>query len=111
MMNSRKLIPGIQLPSIIQNDENLPEEETNIVIKGEEITDWMVLGEEYALAAEMNKSEALELWSLVEAKASPDWMLWKKAIDNELAVIKAARTWELVDTPPGVNIVSSKWVF
>ena len=60
MMNSRKLTPGIQLLSIIQNDENIPEKKTNIVLEGEGITDWMVLGEGYALAAEINESEVLE---------------------------------------------------
>ena len=38
-------------------------------------------------------------------------MLWKKAIEEELSVIKATGTWELVDIPQGVNIVSSIWVF
>ena len=37
--------------------------------------------------------------------------MWEKAIHEELAVLKAAETWELVDAPIGANIVGSKWVF
>ena len=46
-----------------------------------------------------------------KAKSRPDWPLWEKAIQEELAVLKNAGTWELVDSPPRVNIVGSKWVF
>ena len=59
----------------------------------------------------MRESEALEPWNLKEARSGPDWLLWEKAIHNELVVLKAARTWELIDAPPGANIISSKWVF
>ena len=37
--------------------------------------------------------------------------MWEKAIHEELAVLKAAGTWELVDAPAGANIVGLKWVF
>ena len=45
-----------------------------------------------------------------EARSGPDWLLWEKAIEEELAVLKAAGTWELVVSPAGANIVGSKWV-
>ena len=67
--------------------------------------------DEYCMAAEMRESEALEPRDLKEAQSGPDWLLWEKAIQEELAVLKAARTWELVDAPAGANIVGSKWVF
>jgi hypothetical protein len=44
-------------------------------------------------------------------KAQLDWPLWEKAIQEEISVLKATETWELVDAPKGVNIVGSKWVF
>ena len=53
----------------------------------------------------------MELQSLSEAKKQPDWPLWEKAIEEELASLKAAGMWEVVDAPKGVNIVGSKWVF
>ena len=37
--------------------------------------------------------------------------MWKKAIHEELATLKVAGTWELVERPEGVNVVGSKWVF
>ncbi|KDR64888.1 hypothetical protein GALMADRAFT_82558 [Galerina marginata CBS 339.88] len=63
------------------------------------------------MVAEISEAEALEPRTLAEAKARPDWKLWEKAIEEELGVLKAAGTWELVDTPPGANIIGSKWVF
>src|SRR6266545_1576101 len=67
--------------------------------------------DEYALAAEIGDTEALEPCSLAEAKKRLDWHLWEKAIQEELATLKTAGTWELVDAPENANIVSSKWVF
>ena len=67
--------------------------------------------DEYAFAAETSGAEALEPRSLAEAQKRPDWPLWEKAIQEELASLKAAETWEVVDAPVGVNVVGSKWVF
>ena len=67
--------------------------------------------DEYAMAADISEEEALEPRNLAEAKARPDWPLWEKAIAEELATLKEAGTWELVDAPEGANIVGSKWVF
>lgn len=60
---------------------------------------------EYALAAEMAESEALEPSSLAEAKRRPDWPLWEKA------TLETLKTWELVNPPADANIIGSKWVF
>ena len=67
--------------------------------------------DEYALAAEIGETEALEPHNLAEAKKWPDWHLWEKAIQEELATLKTAGTWELADAPENANIVGSKWVF
>ena len=67
--------------------------------------------DEYALAAEIGETEALEPRNLAEAKKQPDWHLWEKVIQEELATLKMAGTWELADAPENANIVSSKWVF
>ena len=53
----------------------------------------------------------MELHSLAKAKCRLDWPLWEKAIEKELATLKAAGTWKLEEAPPGVNIIGSKWVF
>ena len=100
--DASKTAPGIQL---------LAEEEAD----NEESEDWATSTsgyiEEYVFAAEVAGSEALEPQSLKEAKARPDWPLWEKAIEEELEVLRAAGTWELVNAPEGANIVGSKWVF
>ena len=87
------LAPGVQQPS---NDW---------IASVEECVD------EYALAAETSNAEALEPRSLAEAQKQPDWPLWEKAIQEELATLRAAGTWEVVDRPERVNVVGSKWVF
>ena len=83
------------------------------MLEGEDVG-WMFAAdfyEEYALAAEISEAEALEPQTLKEARSHPDWPLWEKAINKELATLKAAGTWELVDIPSNANLVGSKWVF
>lgn len=65
----------------------------------------------YALVAETSKIEALEPQSLKEAQSQPNWLLWQKAINKELATLNNAETWKLTAPPPNANIVGSKWVF
>jgi len=67
---------GIQVPSPIA-------EELRDVLEGEGQADWMMAAdfvEEYILAAEISKAEALEPRTLAEARRCPDWPLWEKAI-------------------------------
>jgi len=48
-----------------------------------------------------------------EAKAwgSPDWPHWEGAMAKEVSELTAKHTWELVDVPPGVNIIGSRWTY
>jgi len=48
-----------------------------------------------------------------EAKAwgSPDWPLWEEAMAKEVSELAVKHTWELVDAPPGTNIVGSRWTY
>jgi hypothetical protein len=68
-------------------------------------------GLEHVFAVETADAEALEPRSLAEAKRRPEWPLWEKAIEEELATLKAAGTWRLEEAPPGANVIGSKWVF
>ncbi|CAA7265260.1 unnamed protein product [Cyclocybe aegerita] len=82
---SPKLSPGVQVPT-----EMLKEQ----VLEGEGTSDWMMAADfvdEYALVAEISKT------GIGTSRCE--------------GVLKAAGTWELMDTPDGVNIVGSKWVF
>jgi hypothetical protein len=72
-----------------------------------EDSEWL----EHVLVAEIAAAEALEPSTLAEAKRRPDWSLWEKAIEEELATLKAAGTWRLEEAPPGANVIGSKWVF
>ena len=68
----------------------LAEEEAD----SEEPEDWTTSTsgyiKEYVFTAEVAGSEALEPQSLKEVKAQPDWLLWEKAIEEELEVLQVA---------------------
>ena len=64
-----------------------------------------------AMLARMSEACGLEPRSLNEAMKSPDWPRWKEAMDEELEALKAYKSWEVVDTPKGVNIVGCRWTF
>jgi hypothetical protein len=102
---SNPVLPqGVQLPTMA---EDAP-------LEGEGTVDWMMSVDyvkEYAMTAEISEAKALELRLLAEAKHRPDWPLWEKAIHKELALLKEAGTWSLVNPPTNANIVGSKWVF
>ena len=66
--------------------------------------------DKYAFITETGEAETLEPQSLKEAKSRPDWPRWEKAIEEELKLLREARTWEVVDEPRDVNVVGSKWV-
>ena len=46
-----------------------------------------------------------------EAIRSTESSLWKDAIKSEIDSIMQNHTWELVDLPPGMKPLSSKWIF
>jgi hypothetical protein len=49
--------------------------------------------------------------SLEEAKRSPEWNEWEKAIKVELDQLTEMGTWILVDKPDDAIPISNKWVF
>jgi hypothetical protein len=67
-------------------------------------------GIKFVLVAETADAEAMEPCMLAEAKRRPDWLLWEKAIEEELSMLKAAGTWRLEEALPGANIIGSKCV-
>jgi len=46
-----------------------------------------------------------------EAWGSPDWPCWEDAMANQVSELTMKHTWELVDAPPGVNIVGNRWTY
>ncbi|KAK8685120.1 hypothetical protein V6N13_041128 [Hibiscus sabdariffa] len=46
-----------------------------------------------------------------DAIRSPEGTLWKDAIKSEIESIMQNHTWELMDLPPGIKRLSSKWIF
>jgi len=49
--------------------------------------------------------------TLAEACCHLEWAQWERAIEEEIATLKAASTWRLKEPPLGANVISSKWVF
>ena len=49
--------------------------------------------------------------TLKEAKLSPEWPEWEKAIQAELKQLREMGTWDLVDPPKGREPITNKWVF
>jgi transposase InsO family protein len=75
-----------------------------------EMVDIGLEGARSALVAAMAEADALEP-TYEEAKKRSDWPMWKDAIAKELAALKAAGTWKVVERPMNRNVVDSKWVF
>ena len=48
--------------------------------------------------------------TLTEARRSPEWPQWEKAIQDKLDQLHKMGTWELVDPPKGRVPVGNKWV-
>ena len=52
-----------------------------------------------------------EYTSLKDAKNSPDWPEWEKAIQKELTQLHQMGTWRLVNKPPNAIPIANKWTF
>jgi hypothetical protein len=48
--------------------------------------------------------------SYQQAKVSPQWSDWKKAMDDELNSLKENDVWDVIPKPVGRKIVASSWV-
>src|SRR5882762_4646709 len=73
--------------------------------EGQEKESFLGLEETYAIIA------GDELNSLEEAKSSPDWSEWHKAIDEELKLLNEMGTWELVEKLLDAITIPNKWTF
>ena len=49
--------------------------------------------------------------SLREAKESPEWSEWERAIMSELNQLREKGTWSLIETPEDAIPLANKWVF
>ena len=55
--------------------------------------------------------DIIEPRTLDEALNGPNASRWKNAADDEYQSLLKNDTWELVDLPPGKNVIGCKWVF
>src|SRR5882724_12891588 len=46
-----------------------------------------------------------------KAGGSLDWPHWQDAMAKEVSELTTKHTWELVNTPLGVNIMGSRWTY
>jgi Reverse transcriptase (RNA-dependent DNA polymerase)/gag-polypeptide of LTR copia-type/Integrase core domain/GAG-pre-integrase domain len=74
-----------------------PDEEDEINLTSDEQIYSIIPGDEYT--------------SLKEARNSPDWPEWEKAIQSELAQLNQMGTWRLVEKPPNAIPIANKWTF
>jgi transposase InsO family protein len=49
--------------------------------------------------------------TIAEARKSPEWPEWEKAVLAELEQLKEMNVWELIDRPEGRSPIGNKWVF
>ena len=102
---------------------NLPHDQGELlkgIQEGDEVAEVAKLNDEWEfintgdfasrMAATMANADALEP-TYKEARSWSDWPEWQKAIEVELNTLKNAGTWEVIERPPNINIVDSKWVF
>jgi hypothetical protein len=104
----------LEMPGLIPADEVEDIEEEGgawFTCKSEIVLLEDFVGFEEVLAAKTSDVEVIEPRMLVEAKCWPDWPLWEKAIEEELATLKKAGTWRMEEAPPEANVIGSKWVF
>ena len=84
----------------------------NYAILGEiEEEEYEIGGTEFAMGAATGEAEGLEPRTIEEAKGRADWPMWEEAIQKELEALCKADTWDVIERPPGKNIVGCKWVF
>jgi hypothetical protein len=83
--------------------------------KGPTLPDITMAEEEAYSELEMVASAIQEVQgdpkTLSEARSHADWLLWKAAMENEIATLERTGTWTTVPRPTGRNIVGSKWVY
>ena len=79
------------------NDPFPDEEEDEATFISDDYTFAIIAGDEYT--------------SLKDARNSPDWPEWEKAIQNELAQLYQTGTWKLVEKPPNAIPIANKWTF
>ena len=65
----------------------------------------------YNMVAGVSKAEGLDPSTVSEARTRSDWPRWEIAINAELKSLQDTCTWDIVECPNGVNVVSNKWVF
>jgi hypothetical protein len=83
--------------------------------EGPTLPDIMMAEEEAYLELEMVASTIQEVQgnpkTLSEACSCTDWLLWKAAMEKEIAMLECTGTWSTVPRLTGRNIVGSKQVY
>ena len=95
-MDAPRKMRGIRVDYRYLNDPFLDEEEAGVSI---------VRAESFAAVPDD------ECRTLREAKQSPEWPEWEKAIHTELDQLKRMGTWKLMEKPSGVVAIANKFVF
>ena len=68
---------------------------------------WEIASTRYSFAESIME----EPTTVEEALSSSEKSEWEKALDNEYSSLMEHKTWDLIKSPEGRNIIDSKWVF
>ena len=98
----RKLWKNLHVNYHYLNDPFKEDKEHKLTLTSAEIT---------YMAYTESTLRGTELKTLQEAKRSPEWPHWEKAIQTELTQLNNMGTWKLVKNPSDRAPISNKWVF
>ena len=110
--DTRSVDPNPVLPEI---DINAPRKTRGVRVDYRYLNDPFLDEEEAGISEVREQTYAAipddECQTLRDAKRSPEWPEWEKAIQAELDQLKKMGTWKLIERPPGVVPIANKFVF
>lgn len=81
---------------------------TRIINRPQHLNDYVLYKAECPLGTNTLEKDPA---TVGEAMASPEAMMWRKSMDEELENLHRAQTWELVTRPANITPIGCKWVF
>lgn len=81
---------------------------TRIIKPPQHLNDYVLYKAECPLETKETEKDPT---SVKEALASPEAMMWKRSMDEEMQNLQRAQTWELVPKPANIKPIGCKWVF
>ena len=118
--NMTRTTPGSSIDNSNDDYENISERKNERIKRTPEPYPGQIRGEWWKskserpnanMACYVMQTDMYEPSSLKDALETPQAKEWKDAADKEYSSLIKNKTWELVDLPPGKNIVGNRFVF